>query len=297
VPVYTFGTDSSAYSDSGFSSSGLSGWAGDTASRYSSLAGNATARAQWNAPLPAAGTYSIYAWSPTNSDTTTYAYYTLSDGSTALGSAVVNESTQGNQWVPLGTYTWTGTVANIVVQNGNGSGHPANAYLRTNAIKIVPQIPTDYIVCTSSTGIYNASLYSTSGTWTNGTKGSSLCGGVDQTASGSSASATFYPQVPVAGMYHAYIYSDAALSSTTKVTVNSHSSQPALCSGITTTGSNGWVYLGDYVFGPDSYPNSSKTLVNDSVVIASTGGTVGVSALKLSYSSSPGVAANVCTNN
>jgi len=296
VPVYTFGTSNAAYySDNGFASSALAGWSGAPASRFSSAP---SGQAQWKVPLPSPGTYTVYVSSPADGNTTNYAYYTMSDGSVQLGSSPVNQSLYGNQWVPLGTYTWGGSTATVAVQNGNGTVNPANGYLRTNAIKFVQQVPNDYIVCTSSTGIYGVNLYSISGAWTIGNHGYAGCGSVDQVSNANGASATFSPQVPIAGMYHAYIYADPSLSETASITVQSHSSQLASCNTLTTTGNGQWIYLGDYFFGPDSYPSEGNgKLINDSISITSTGGSVGVSAVKLSYSSSIGNAGNICTNN
>lgn len=298
VPVSTFGiTNGAVYSDSGFVGSSLQGWAGSPAARYSTMQADALARATWTAPLPSAGTYTVYAYTPGDTSTTNYAKYTVIDGSTVLGSSHVDQATQDNYWVAIGTYTWTGTTATVTVQNGDGSSHPANGYLRTNAIKFVPQLLNDYYVCTTSTGFYGAPLYSTSGAWSAGNNGYSGCGGVDQVAFGSGASATFSPQVPVAGFYHAYLYNDPALDPSTKVVVQSHSAYPSTCSGITTAGSTQWIYLGDYYFGPESFQKyGSSSLINDSIVVSSTGGSVGASAIKLRYSGAVGTA-TPCVNN
>jgi len=305
IPVHTVGISPSApdsYTESGMTSSGLVGWPGSGAAQYSTRSGDPTATATWSAGLPSAGgSYAIYVYVPSSSSSSTTAYYVVYDGSTPLANATVNQVTQAGQWVQIGTapVTFSGTTATITVTNGiSGSG--ANGFLRTNAIKLVPQALPTYVVCTNSKSLYGTPLFSTSvGTWTSGTSSvASPCGTSDQLSTSSGATATFAPQVPVAGLYHAYVFNDSNLTpSATKVIVAAHASSTMICNALSNTGSSHWIYLGDYYFGPDVFPNTSGVMTTDTIQMKSTtAGTIAANAIQLVYATSPGDPTKQCTN-
>jgi len=91
--------------------SGLAGWNG-TRSLYSApgaLGGSAT----WQPALPAAGSYEVAVWYPTNPDTTTAATYVVhhSGGDTTLS---VNQQQDANAFHVLGTFTFDAGSAGYV---------------------------------------------------------------------------------------------------------------------------------------------------------------------------------------
>jgi hypothetical protein len=193
--------------------------------------------------------------------------------------------------VYLCSYTFATSQAIVTVANGASTG-----FLRTNSIKLVPEVSVDYFVCTGSMG-YGGSLYGEVGTWSTAGGGYSGYGrNPERTSSSPNAQATFTPQVPVEGLYHAYIYNDPGLPSTAGVSVTSHSSLNATCNGLTKTGTQDWIYLGDYYFGTDNLNASGGVPVADHISVTDTT-SLSVSAIKLTYASERSTASKECSNN
>jgi hypothetical protein len=94
--------------------------------------------------------------------------------------------------VYLCSYTFATSQAIVTVANGASTG-----FLRTNSIKLVPEVSVDYFVCTGSMG-YGGSLYGEVGTWSTAGGGYSGYGrNPERTSSSPNAQATFMPQVPL----------------------------------------------------------------------------------------------------
>ncbi|RAU93705.1 family 16 glycosylhydrolase [Paenibacillus sp. YN15] len=124
----------------GYSESG--GWSGtklaygfnDKDTRYTDAAGS---WAQWDAALPYAGQYEVFAWNPSfYSSSDSHAVYTVSHEAGTVAAAVyVDQSTAGQQWVSLGTYSFAGS-GNEYVRVSKDSA--AAGSLRADAVMFVP---------------------------------------------------------------------------------------------------------------------------------------------------------------
>lgn len=117
------------YSELGWwNPSSLNGW-NSTDSRYANGSSTNPPIAIWRPSLPAAGTYRVLAWFPSDSNTTTSATYRIHYAGGAVQTiSGFNQQAQGRQWVALGDFSFaTGTAGYVeLVANAPGA-HRADA--------------------------------------------------------------------------------------------------------------------------------------------------------------------------
>ncbi len=94
--------------------------------------------ARWSPSLQATKKYEVFVYIPYRYTTTTSAKYWVShrDG---LTSVVVNQSTNGDKWVSLGTYTFQGTNADYVSLNDITGETRLTTLIAFDAMKFVPR--------------------------------------------------------------------------------------------------------------------------------------------------------------
>lgn len=232
------------------SSSNVMGWDG-TGSRFTNTPG---ASAQWQPELTE-GVYDIYAWIPNHSNSTTQARYTIThNGKT--DTVIKDQTTGGNQWVPIGTYDFaSGTDGHVKLDNALTTG-----YLRSDALRFLFKGPLTVTVDNDDAD------YAESGTWS----ASGLKGYNDSSTrySGSSASyARWSPDLPLAGTYTVLFYNvvHAYNDPNAQVTV-SHSGGTSSITVDQVSGNAGWVNLGSYTFDPSEDPYVQLTNTGDGYV-------------------------------
>lgn len=94
--------------------------------------------ARWYPSLRANTKYEVFVYIPERYTTTTAAKYYIAhrDG---VNSVVVNQSTNGNRWVSLGTYTFQGTNADYVSLNDITGERRLTSLIAYDAVKFVPR--------------------------------------------------------------------------------------------------------------------------------------------------------------
>ena len=112
------------------------GYGGDV---EEALAGDDTALADWNFTGLAPGNYQVSVTYSTYANRATNAPYTVYDGATPLGTVAVNQQAapsgvvdgSGNAWLPLGTFTITGSALRVELSN------LANGRVEADAVRII----------------------------------------------------------------------------------------------------------------------------------------------------------------
>lgn len=94
--------------------------------------------ARWYPSLNAGGRYEVFAYIPDRYTTTTNATYWIShrDG---MASVRINQSTNGNKWVSLGTYTFAGSRSDYVGLNDITGERYLSSIIGFDAMKFVPR--------------------------------------------------------------------------------------------------------------------------------------------------------------
>jgi len=235
--------------DAGFSvvsgtwhtSNGLAGKFG-TDYRYANTSPTGTAVARWTPTLPAAGSYDVSVWYPTNGDRCTTCTYTVRSGSTTF-TATANQTTSGGHWVRLGSYHFdpASTVSVEVSNQADG------VYVQADAVKFEP---SDAIIVDNT----DAGFSAVSGSWltSNGLAGKY---GADyrytNTSPTGTALARWSPALPAAGSYEVSVWYPTAANrcTTCTYTVRSGTTSSTAVADQTTSGGR-WVLLGTYALDP-----------------------------------------------
>lgn len=226
--------------------------------------GKGTRSIRFNAELPCDGTYEVYTRWISGSNRANNVPYTIT---TATGAQVVvkDQTTQGGQWVQLGTYYFNeGSNASVTVSN---TGTAEGKYVVADAVRFVLLDPWERIVDNTETTRTTAT-----GTWTASTTPTGFYGTNyvhDGAAGKGTKSFRFSPNLPKAGNYEVFARWTAATNRSTSVPID-------VISGSGTTGllanqqidNNIWVSLGTYGFNAGT---------GGSVLVSNTGTAAGTS--------------------
>jgi beta-glucanase (GH16 family) len=205
----------------------------DKTVRASDTAGST---ASWTPSLSAGGSYEVYAWNPSLLATgqTAAHYAVIHDGGTT--DVVVDQTKAGQQWVSLGSYSFTPGSGQKVTASSDPAG---TGTLRADAVKFVP-----------STVIDNGTPgYTETGAWNTST-GVTGWRGTDTRYSANSTAKAHWTPTLAAGTYDVYAWlppRDANTPPTSQFTVAYAGGTASVPISAATT-SGGWLRLGNYPF-------------------------------------------------
>lgn len=193
---------------------------------------------RWTPDLDDAGQYDVYVWYSSNQYRNSAVNYTVK---TQSGTQTVthDQTSDGNQWVKLGTYLFASGTGGYLQVNGGGS---SGTYISADAVKFKYLGAPVTIVDDS-----NTSLTSSTGSWLTSSSGNEDSTHYAWTSSTASASFTWNYPVNEGGTYKVYALwqSGSNRESQTKYTVNTQSGNYALSMNQTANGSQ-WNLMGEY---------------------------------------------------